>query len=113
MNIKINKKIGDNAIQIEIDEKDNKEAIAQMTFWATRDICLHEGDDGKRCYSNNIIWESNKAKTNDGTFTYIKRRCLTCGATSTMGEYKEGGYFWKPWEIYKSKDQVSESDLGM
>lgn len=112
MNIKINKKISNASIQIEIDEKEEKDAMAKMTFWTTDDVCLHE-QSGKRCYSKSIVWDSNKAKTENGTFTYIKRRCLTCGATSTMGEYKEGGFFWKPWEIFRKDNQVSESDLGM
>jgi hypothetical protein len=30
-----------------------------------------------------------------------------------MGEYKEGGYFWKPWEIFKGKDNISNEDIGM
>ena len=30
---------------------------------------------------------------------------MKCGATSTMGQYKDGvGSFWKPFEIYKHKD---------
>lgn len=86
--------------------------MARMTFWTTEDICLYKKQDGKFCYSQRIVWESNKAKTDDGTFTYIKRRCLACGATSTMGEYKEGGFYWKGWEIYKKSNQTSDEDFG-
>jgi hypothetical protein len=113
MEININKKIGSNVLQIKIDEKDTKEALSQAIFFTERDICLFEKADGKRCYSENVIWETNKAKTDNGTFTYIKRRCLACGATSTAGEYKDGGFFWKKWELFKKDNQVSEGDLGL
>lgn len=113
--LKINKKVGNNTVEVEIDEKSPKEEIAKMCFWLTPDYCF-------LCKGSNIIWETNKAKTTDGTFTYVKRKCVnpeciaknggTC-ATSTMGEYKEGGFFWKNWEVFKGKDNISDEDLGM
>lgn len=95
MNIKITKTIGKVALEVDIDEKDPKEALSQATFFMQPDYC-------GLCKEKNIIWTSNKAKTDSGTFTYIKRRCMNgeCKATSTMGEYKDGGFFWKQWEIY-------------
>jgi hypothetical protein len=106
--LKINKKIGLNTVEIEIDEKTPKDEIAKMCFWLTPDYCF-------LCKGQNIVWETNTAKTADGSFTYIKRKCINpaCKASSTMGEYKAGGYFWKNWEIYKPKDGVSEEDIGM
>jgi hypothetical protein len=113
MEISINKKIDNNLLQIKIEERDDKEALARAIFFLEKDVCLFQKSDGTRCYSDNIVWETNKAKTDNGTFTYIKRRCLKCGATSTAGEYKEGGFFWKNWEQFKKDNQVSEEDLGM
>lgn len=112
--IKVHKKVGNNTVEVEIDEKDPKEEMARMAFWLTPDYCF-------LCKGSNIVWESNKAKTENGTFTYIKRKCINPEcikqnggvASSTMGEYKEGGYFWKNWEVYKGNGKVSEEDLGM
>src|SRR3990167_6008544 len=102
MNIKINKKIGLNTMQIEIDEKNDKEALAKALVYVQPDYC-------GLCKGQNVIWDSNKAKDkkSGGTFTYIKRKCLNkdCLATSTLGEYKDGGYFWKPFEIYNKEER--------
>jgi hypothetical protein len=110
----INKKIGANTVQVVIDEKKPKDELAKMCFWLTPDYCF-------LCKGQNIVFEANNAKTADGTFTYIKRKCInpeciqknggTC-ATSTMGEYKDGGFFWKQWEVFKGKSQVDEDDMG-
>jgi len=94
MKITVKKKLGNAVLEVECNGKDEKEALAKATFFTQKDIC------GK-CKSQNIVWTSNKAKTEDGMFTYIKRKCLDCGAESTAGEYKEGGLFWKEWTIFK------------
>jgi len=97
MQIKINRDMGGNAsMEIECEGKDEKEAIAKALFFTQPDVC------GK-CKGTDIVWGSNKAKTDEGMFTYIKRKCTKCGAESTAGEYKEGGLFWKSWEIYQPK----------
>lgn len=105
MEISIKRKFQGGVMDVKIDEKEDKEAIAKATFFMKPDYC------GK-CKKTNIIWESNKAKTDDGTFTYIKRKCLNCGATSTAGEYKEGGFFWKNWEIYEGNKKGPKDDVG-
>lgn len=93
----------------ESTQKTEKEAIAKATFFTQPDYC-------GLCKGNNIVWNSNKAATKDGSgvFNYIKRKCSKCGAESTAGKYKDGGLFWKAWEIYKPNDNISEDkDLGM
>lgn len=109
MKITVFKKLNNATLEVEIDEKTEKEAIAKATFFTQPDYC-------GLCKGTNIVWNSNKAQAKDGsgTFTYIKRKCLKCGAESTAGEYKDGGLFWKAWEIYKPADHISEDkDLGM
>jgi len=105
MIIKLNRKVGAATAQIEIEEKDNKDALALMCFFSEPDYCF-------LCKGTNLKWESNKAQTDQGTFTYIKRRCLNpaCKATSTMGEYKTGGFFWKPFECIKNKRKSDSVD---
>lgn len=92
MQIKIIKKILSSTMEVAIDEKDTREALAQATFYLAPDYC-------GLCKATNIIWTSNKPTTDKGTFVYIKRLCLSCMATSTAGEHKDGNsLFWKKWE---------------
>lgn len=99
MQIKITKSFGPNTnLEIEVEDKKDRDAIAKALFFTEPDQCgLCGGDD--------IVWRSNKAQEKDGNgmFTYIKRYCLKpgCRAQSTAGEYKDGGFFWKAWEIYR------------
>jgi len=93
MKITVNKKLRDDVLSVEIEEKDDKEGISKALFFMQPDYC-------GLCKKKNILWMSNKANTADGLFTYIKRVCYDCKATSTAGTYKNGGLFWKNWEIY-------------
>jgi hypothetical protein len=111
MKILVTKQIGNAKMEIEVSAEKEKEALAKALFYMQTDKCLHKNEKDETCGNTGIVWESNKAQTDEGTFTYIKRRCLKCGATSTAGEYKEGGYFWKRWEIFKSKDNIEEKDM--
>lgn len=103
MEIIVKKQIGKSQLEVKVDEKDEKDAIAKATFFMQPDYC-------GLCKDTNIVWNSNKAQTDDGTFTYIKRKCLKCGASSTAGEYKTGGLFWKQWEIYEGDKPKVESE---
>ncbi len=96
MDIKVKKQLQNSMLEINIEEKEDKEALAKALVFTQPDYC-------PLCKGKNIAWEANKVNTDDGTFTYIKRKCLNkdCLASSTLGEYKSGGFFWKPWEIYK------------
>jgi len=102
MEIKVNKQIGGATVQFGIDEKDDDVALSLVAFLTEPDFCF-------LCKETKLKWEVNKAKTDTGNFTYIKRRCLNpnCRATSTMGKYKDGGYFWKNWEIYQKNAPVN------
>lgn len=102
MEIKVQKKLGNSMLEVSIEEKNDKDAIAKALIFTQPDYC-------PLCKGTNIVWDSNKANTAEGTFTYIKRRCLNCKATSTLGEYKAGGYFWKPWEIYEKKETKKDN----
>ena len=96
MQIKITKTFNAGTkLEIDVEDKDEREAIAKALFFTAPDYC-------GLCKSTNIIWQTNKAKDAKGdSFTYIKRFCLACKAQSTAGEYKDGGFFWKRWEIYQ------------
>lgn len=97
MNIKVTKRIGNNIMEFTSTEPEFKTAMAEIIPFTQPDYC-------SLCKNTNIIFATNKANTDDGTFIYIKRKCLKCGATSTLGEYKGGGYFWKEFLIYKPEE---------
>lgn len=93
MKISIKKQIGNSEIIFQIDKDKDKEALSMAGFLSeTPTIC-------SICKSKNISLSANKA---DG-YTFIKVKC-ECGATAQMGEYKDGGFFWKKFEIYQKKD---------
>lgn len=95
MQITVKKNIGKSQLEVVCDGKDDKESIALALLFTQPDVC-------GLCHQTNIIWDSNKAKSDSGSFTYIKRKCLGCNATSTLGSYQDGnGYFWKQWELYQ------------
>ena len=53
-------------------------------------------DTCKICGSKNVHLTSNKAKG----YTFVKVLCEDCNARAQLGQYKDGGYFWKEWEEY-------------
>lgn len=91
MVIKINKKLGDTAIQFEIEKQKDKEALflaGSLVSMPTR--C-------GICGNLDVVLTGNKAKE----FTFVKVICNNCKARSQMGEYKDGsGFYWKDWEKY-------------
>ena len=105
MKIIVKKNLGNAILEVACEGKDEKEVIAKATFFTQPDQC-------GLCKGKNIVWGSNKAKTKDGMFTYIKRKCLDCNAESTAGEYKEGGLFWKEWSIYKRDEERANEQSG-
>lgn len=106
MQLKVKRNINKAVVEIEIDDKDDKVAIGKAITLSVEDYC-------DNCQSREgIIWKQNKAETEKGTFLYIKRRCLKCGAESTLGEYSGNmGYFWKPFEKW-DKGQTSQPETA-
>lgn len=97
MRIKINKTIGNTAIQFEIEKVKEIEALALAGFLAS-------APNKCSCGSENVCLESNKAKG----YTFIKVICRECDARAQLGQYKDGGFFWKKWEKYNPSTTHSE-----
>jgi len=94
MEIKVSKQLGNASLEVNINDKDEKEALAKALLFTQADIC-------GLCKEDNIVWDANKVLLIEkDTYIYINRRCLSCGAVSTFGEFKTGGYFWRKWKIY-------------
>ena len=100
MQITIKKRLLNSMLEVDVDEKDEKDALRKALFFTQPDVC-------GLCGKTNIVWQANEAKSEkDGrNYTFIRRRCQDCKATSTAGEYLDGGLFWKQWEIYQAPSQ--------
>jgi len=104
MKIKIKKSIGGEGYQFEIDKDDPKKALFLAGSIASMPESCGE------CGGNNLTLDANIARTDDGTYEYVKVRCKDCGAQSTMGEYKqEKGIFWKEFEKFQGDSQQTPS----
>lgn len=109
MVIKINKKIGDATVQFEVDERDDNKAFAMLAFLTEPDYCWLKGFE-----ESPIKWNVRKAKGEKGEFTFVERKARSVDgkwATSSMGEYKDGGYFWKKWEVYEPTQKSQEDEI--
>lgn len=124
MIIKINKKIGQDVVYFEIDEKDIFDGlfnVSQITSIPTH--CTE-------CKSDKVELQSNKSKgkgENTGKeYTFVKIRCKDCGADAQAGQYASGtGIFWKKFETYKKNNSeqidnrkeetptISEEDINI
>lgn len=110
-----NLKIGQSAFQFEVEEKDDKEALLKVIALASPrtncNLCDTHGLETKHL-------EARKVTTEKGTFVYISVVCK-CGAKSTLGEYKTGGYFWKEYEKYDpengngKKEEVTKNEVDI
>lgn len=89
----ISKKIGKSSLTFQVEGEDEVSTLLKASgFTSMPDVC-------GLCSSEEVFLNGTKAKG----FTYIKIVCLNpkCGATSTLGQYRDGdGVFWKNFEIY-------------
>jgi hypothetical protein len=92
MKIRVIRPVGLCRLDIEIDDRSDKEGLAKALFFTEPDIC-------GLCDSVAIRWTQHKAKAEKDhqTYTYITRVCTKCGAESAAGDYQTGGMFWKRW----------------
>lgn len=97
MKIQITKKIGDTTAQFVIEEPKDVDALFQAGCVASMPTICSE------CGSSEVELSGNKA---DG-YTFVKVHCKSCNANSTMGQYKDGGFFWKKFERFTPKETAS------
>jgi hypothetical protein len=104
MQIKVTKKMGNSVVEFKTD-KPMEDAMLELDAFMKKDVC--------NCGSTDIIFDTRKvnAKDGSGTFVYVKRRCMKCNQTSTLGKLKDGsGYFWKEWELYQPAPQPAQQE---
>ena len=90
-----------NNIRIEIDDAKEMDTLSKA-------IVL--GNPRRKCICGNtegLYLTSNKDKEGN---VYINYKCPKCDARSKLGQYKVGGYFWRNFERYETK-QEEPTDL--
>jgi hydrogenase maturation factor HypF (carbamoyltransferase family) len=93
MKIRITKLVGKSKLEFEIEQEDAKDAMFEAGVLAsTPDIC-------SECGSNEVELQGSKAKG----YTFVKVVCKKCGSRADLGEYKEGGTFWKKFVKFETK----------
>lgn len=81
-------------VTIEIEEQNEMETIHKaIVLSSPRKKC-------NVCGKTYVFLTSNKDKEGN---VYVNNRCGGCGATSKLGQYKTGGYFWREFEKYEPK----------
>jgi hypothetical protein len=97
MKISISKTVNEISYLFEVETEKEIDALAQAASYASMP------EKCGVCDSTDIHLSTNKA----GGFTFVKMICGACNSRANIGQYKEGGIFWKTWEKYtpKSKDE--------
>lgn len=103
MKIIVKKQIGKSFLQFEVDEGKGRDALFNAGFFSSiPDTC-------GLCKSKEVQLKGNKAKG----YTFVSVVCNRCGAKSDIGEYKDGGFFWKKFEkteyVRTENDEVLEN----
>ncbi len=82
-------------ITLEIEDKDELDTLHKAIVLSSPhtkcDICGN---------TSAFRFTSNKDKEGN---TYVNFKCQKCGATSKLGLYKSGGFFWHRFENYVPK----------
>ena len=94
MKITIERTLGLDKYTFELEAAKGKDALMMAGVF---------GDMPTRCSlcGSTVRLASHKAKGYN--FVDIKCNKEECGAYAGLGEYKAGGYYWKPFEIYEGK----------
>lgn len=100
MKANITKQIGKATFQFQVEGTKEVDTLEKAALFATiPDIC-------GLCKSGDVELSSNKAKG----FTFVKVKCLKCNARSQLGQYKDGGCFWKDFEVYSSPEKSEDKE---
>lgn len=101
MQLQVTKQMGGATFNFTFDGSDLKDALHKASFLMEEDK-VPTWKEGFESFKDKKVWFSVR-KTKDDKIVYVERKCRDDKgrfATSTLGSYKEGGYFWHQWEIY-------------
>jgi len=101
MKITIAKEIGGVKYKFESEQGEGKEmeTLAEAGFLGAMPTKC------KLCDSENVHLVGNRAKS----YLFVKMLCKDCNARSQVGQYKDGGFFWKAWEKYVAPAQSDDA----
>ena len=102
MFIEIKRKIGDSVFTFKVEEENTIDALFNAGSLASAPTKC------ELCGKENVGLTGNKAKG----YTFVKIVCKDCGAVSQLGQYKEGGIFWKKFEKYQPTGEQSDPFNG-
>ena len=81
-----------NNITLEIEEQKEMETLHKAVVLANpRQFC-------NLCQGISFYWTTNKDKEGN---IYVNVKCRKCGASSKLGQFKTGGYFWRDFAKYE------------
>jgi len=93
MIVKISKKIGNSTLLFEIEQPKEIEALFQAG-------CIASMPDRCICGSDDLTLDSKKTKG----YTFVKVKCNSCHKSSDLGQFKEGGFFWKQFAEWQGQN---------
>lgn len=93
MKIQITRIINGITYHFEIEAEKEVDALFQASNYSSMPTKC------RLCGSENVHLSGNKAEG----YTFVKMLCDECDARAQVGQYKEGGIFWKSWEKYEPK----------
>lgn len=112
MKIEVSKKMGNATFKFEFEGSTLPDALYKASFLMDNDNVWGAGLES---FKDKPVWFSVR-KTKEGDFIYVERKSRDADgriASSTLGTYKDGGHFWKSWEVYDPNNQTpkkAESD---
>lgn len=92
-------RVGDVNYEIEVEEKDVKDTLLNLIVLSNPPLynpITKNGDPRK--------FKLDARKDKDGN-VYINCVDKTDGSASSLGTFKSGGYFWKPFERWQDKKE--------
>jgi hypothetical protein len=93
MKINITKTINGITYAFEVSADKEIDALSQAAVYASMP------EKCSICDSPKVHLSTNKAEG----FTFVKMICEDCNSRANLGQYKEGGVFWKSFEKYIPK----------
>jgi hypothetical protein len=96
---KVNLKLGGVSYQFEFEDKDDIQAMHKaIAVSQIRKVC-----NVCQSHEDKFGLVTNKSKG----FTFINVKCNHCGGKSGLGQYKDGGYYWKEFEAFEKRPTTS------
>lgn len=85
-------------ITLEIEEREEMETLHRAVVLTNPRRRCEVCNNTTRFY-----FTTNKDKEGN---VYVNNSCGECGARSKLGQYKAGGYFWRPFEKFEPRKPV-------